>query len=192
MVISKLTQVWLWSEHNERACRRRLDLSSLCHCQEGRGPSPSSSWSSSSQFVYNRSLSSLVVTIQRCRCQLPVDPPLKLSSMAARWALSKNQSSWENSLLWRFALGAWWVGHEGGEWTWSCSQSSLSGDLQIPLYSEQIPILYTLSKISYTLSRFLYTLSNFLSTLSKIYFNLVLFLELYRLKKNIQNFFLPG
>ena len=56
-------------------------------------------------------------------------------------------------------------------------------------YSEQILILYTLSKISYTLSRFLYTLSNFLSTLSKIYFNLVLFLELYRLKKNIQNFF---
>ena len=191
MIISKLTQVWLWSEHNERACRRRLDLSSLCHCQEGRGPSPSSSsspssspsssWSSSSRFVYNRSLSPLVVTRQRCRSQLPVDPPLKLSSMAARWALSKNQSSWENSLLWRFALGAWWVGHEGGEWTWSCSQSSLSGDLQIPLYSEQIPILYTLSKISYTLSRFLYTLS-------KIYFNLVLFLELYRLKI----IFLPG
>ena len=149
MIISKLTQVWLWSEHNERACRRRLDLSSLCHCQEGRGPSPSSSWSSSSRFVYNRSLSPLVVTRQCCRCQLPVDPPLKLSSMAARWTLSSNQSSWENALLWRSALGAWWVGHAGGEWTWSCSQSSLSGEQQIPIYSEQILILYTQQNVIY-------------------------------------------
>ena len=59
MIISKLTQVWLWSEHNERACRRRLHLPSLCYRQEGRGPSPSSSWSSSSRFVYNQSWSPL-------------------------------------------------------------------------------------------------------------------------------------